>query len=571
MTRAFQHILCSLLAAMLMIAASASITPASAQDPAAEAQAIDAAQTPGNIMFILDASGSMWGQVGGRTKIEIARESLAKVIESLPAGINVGLTAYGHNREGDCSDVEELVPLGPLDKEGLIAIINSINPKGKTPITHSVQITAQALRHLETPTTILLVSDGKETCEGDPCALVAELRASGINFIVDVIGFDVTDEERAQLECIAEAGGGTYYSANTVDEFLNAAMQSVDRPELSGGRLHLTTLRNGQEIETFVEILDMDGNRLDYDFTTPGLGRTFRLVPGDYQIVVTDKNTVGEPSVTLTLTMEGQDIEKVVDFTAGTIRIPTTRNGEPRECTVKVYALETHEELAYTFSDSPDRVAVVHIPAGTYDVEVTDNRLPGSPVVELPGVTVTAGETVEYPVDFATGNLAVTVTRNGQPISADARIQPVGSPSLIAVEHPSPSEPARFELLAGDYTLVIQDTEAGSHIPLLEQTITIDPQGNHELTVESNLGVLDVSVYRNEMPFEAEVIVYVPGSDGNFLTTATAYDGRAEILLAPGTYKVEVVDYNSEEYPYPSYITEIPIMQGRTSEIGAYF
>jgi Ca-activated chloride channel family protein len=69
----------------------------------------------GNMMFILDASGSMWGQVEGKAKITIAKEVLVGLIENLPEGLNVGLVAYGHRRKGDCKDVEELVPLGALD------------------------------------------------------------------------------------------------------------------------------------------------------------------------------------------------------------------------------------------------------------------------------------------------------------------------------------------------------------------------------------------------------------------------------------------------------------------------
>ena len=74
----------------------------------------------GNLMFILDASGSMWGQVEGKAKIVIAKEVLIDLFEDLPQGLNVGLVAYGHRRKGDCNDVEELVPLSVLDKQNLI-------------------------------------------------------------------------------------------------------------------------------------------------------------------------------------------------------------------------------------------------------------------------------------------------------------------------------------------------------------------------------------------------------------------------------------------------------------------
>ncbi|MFP4036960.1 MAG: vWA domain-containing protein [Desulfobacteraceae bacterium] len=123
----------------------------------------------------------MWGEVEGRDKIVIAKEVMAKLIRDLSKDTRAGLVAYGHRRKGDCEDVEELVPMSPLDKEGLIKVVQGLSPKGKTPISHSVKITAEKLRMLEEETTIILVSDGKESCGGDPCALVKELKESGKN------------------------------------------------------------------------------------------------------------------------------------------------------------------------------------------------------------------------------------------------------------------------------------------------------------------------------------------------------------------------------------------------------
>jgi hypothetical protein len=183
---------------------------------------------PSAFLFILDASGSMWGKVEGRGKIDIAKEVLGNLIKNLPENIYVGFMVYGHRKKGDCRDVELMVPIGPLDKESLVNQINAISPKGKTPIGLSIERASDALKTTEEECAIILVSDGKETCEGDPCALVEELRASGIDFIMHVIGFDVSKKEREQLECIAKAGGGEYYSAKNVGEFKMAAKKATE-------------------------------------------------------------------------------------------------------------------------------------------------------------------------------------------------------------------------------------------------------------------------------------------------------------------------------------------------------
>ena len=177
-----------------------------------------------------------WGaRIQSRIKMDVAKEALTGLITELPAAVNVGLTVYGHRQKGDCSDVEELVPLGPPDKETLVGLIQGIAPKGMTPITFSVRKVAEGLKGIPGETTIILVSDGEETCKGDPCALVRELKASGIKFVLHVIGFDVNEKEKAQLSCMAKAGGGLYYSARNAGE-LKVAAQRGRRKERASRR-----------------------------------------------------------------------------------------------------------------------------------------------------------------------------------------------------------------------------------------------------------------------------------------------------------------------------------------------
>jgi len=179
----------------------------------------------GNLILILDGSGSMYGRVDGKEKILIAKEVINGLIDSLPEDLNVGLYAYGHTSKGDCEDIESLVALSKLDKENLKNAVNSISPKGKTPITNSIRLVADSLKDKEEKSSIVLVSDGKETCEGDPCSVVEQYKNSGLEFTMHVIGFDVTDEEKQQLECIAKAGGGNYYNADNAVQLKEAVTQ----------------------------------------------------------------------------------------------------------------------------------------------------------------------------------------------------------------------------------------------------------------------------------------------------------------------------------------------------------
>jgi len=176
----------------------------------------------GNIIFILDASGSMWGRVESKEKIVVAKEVMNEIIDELPDNINIGLISYGHRRKGDCNDIETLKQLSKINKEELKNSISSITPKGKTPITKSLELAGDSLLKIEDESNIILISDGKETCGGDPCALTKKLREKGINVNVHVVGFDVTQEEKKQLQCIADAGEGKYFSANNISQLRDA-------------------------------------------------------------------------------------------------------------------------------------------------------------------------------------------------------------------------------------------------------------------------------------------------------------------------------------------------------------
>lgn len=174
------------------------------------------------VIFILDASGSMWGKAGDKTKIESAKEVMAQVAPGLASEVKVGLVAYGHRRKGDCADIEVMIEAGSKDRTALLNKVKALQPKGKTPISDAICTVVNQLKTKENETTIVLVSDGIETCAADPCKVVRELKSTGIKFVMHVVGFSVSDNVAQQLRCIAKAGGGNYLAANDAKSLLDA-------------------------------------------------------------------------------------------------------------------------------------------------------------------------------------------------------------------------------------------------------------------------------------------------------------------------------------------------------------
>ena len=195
---------------------------------AANPEAKGAAE-PGKVMFILDASGSMWGQVKGKAKIAIAKEVMKKLADGLPDGMVVGLMAYGHRREGDCGDIETLLMPGPLNRKAFKAKVDAIKPKGKTPLSEAVRQAAQAMRYTDQRATVVLVSDGLETCAADPCAVAAELAKVGVEFTVHVIGFAISRDEQEHLRCLADRTGGLFLAADDAAGLQAALARTMEK------------------------------------------------------------------------------------------------------------------------------------------------------------------------------------------------------------------------------------------------------------------------------------------------------------------------------------------------------
>lgn len=189
---------------------------------------VHAAEPAAQTLLVLDASGSMWGQINGGAKIELAREAVQSMTASWPEQNALGLMVYGHRQKGDCNDIELILPPAPGQGAAIVAKVNAITPKGMTPISAAVRQAAETLKFSEQAATVILVSDGEETCNADPCALGAELEKLGVSFTAHVIGFDVSNNAKAQreLKCLADNTGGRYIEARDAAG-LNAALSQV--------------------------------------------------------------------------------------------------------------------------------------------------------------------------------------------------------------------------------------------------------------------------------------------------------------------------------------------------------
>ena len=206
--------------------------------------ALSRADVPdGRLLMVLDSSGSMNEPAGDdRSKIDAAKTALTSVADSLPADAQVGMRVYGAtvfsaDDPGACEDSQLVVPIGTGNAAALKAEIAKYKPFGETPMAYALEQAAKDLGG-EGRRSILLVSDGEETCAPDPCKVAQQIADRGIDLRIDVVGFQVSGQAREQLECIAAKGRGGYYDAADTEQLTQslheAKAQALNPFEVTG-------------------------------------------------------------------------------------------------------------------------------------------------------------------------------------------------------------------------------------------------------------------------------------------------------------------------------------------------
>ncbi len=180
---------------------------------------------PENAIILLDASSSMLLASGNQIRMDIAKDAVSRFAKTIGEQSDVSLVVYGHkgsqsdgDKELSCSGIEEVFPLGPYDQSAFSQALDSFESKGWTPLAGAISKAAEMTNALEGNITIYIVSDGIETCDGDPIAAAKVFAERNDGNQVNIIGFQVNKEAEDQLTKVAEAGNGQYYYAENADD-----------------------------------------------------------------------------------------------------------------------------------------------------------------------------------------------------------------------------------------------------------------------------------------------------------------------------------------------------------------
>jgi Ca-activated chloride channel family protein len=440
--------------------------------------------TPSPIIFIYDASGSMWGQLQGKTKMSIASSVLSNSVNRLPENQKIGLVAYGHRVKGDCKDVEFLVDVSEGTKSKVNSALQAIKPLGMTPLGYSAILVLNKLRETKTKATIILVTDGIESCDGNICDVVRAAKKEGIDFRLHIIGFGLKSGETEQLKCAATTGDGQYYDAadaSGLGEVLSeATSESIDKPV---GNFGVLAVKNGKPIDAFIKAYKAGTREEAGTLRTYGETRYMYLPAGTYDL---EAFPLGSDVNAILLadqkSYDDKKTERTISFDGGKIAITTTNNDAHWDCMVKI--VETNEKLAAslrTYNDPKE----VEVNPGTYKVTIQAlGDMKGiATYTEIMNISVQAGETSQVAYNFDTGTAFIDAKGDGNSIDSVVTIDEISSGKNVAGGR-TYSRGKEFLLNPGSYKVKV--APLGNFKDRKPQTITVEVKKGEAITKTLN-------------------------------------------------------------------------------------
>lgn len=384
----------------------------------------NAPQSDSQVMFVLDGSNSMWGQIDGVAKITIAKEVMTDLIQDWDESIPVGLVAYGHRRKGDCTDIELISSPGKVNRELLIGEVQSISPRGKTPISQSLFTAANSFEGKVANPQVVLVSDGLETCEGDPCSIAYAYEFSNPGFDVHVVGFDVNEEESKALQCIAEESGGLFFRANNADELQQALRQTLEVvaspppapapvPDAAPAKPEPSLILYAKLCESCEALAGdfrwtvWDGDRVLHDGLSDIYPDAAQLAPGEYGVEVRYRSSPLVRKGRITIGEDGAQTSPL-NLNGGAARLfafATDDRSVAADPVFYRFAPIVDGQVQEVIADSATSNAETWLPAGRYKVTVEHEGLTGAAEVDI-----VAGQTTDYSFDLRFGEVRPRVT-----------------------------------------------------------------------------------------------------------------------------------------------------------------
>ena len=300
------------------------------------------------ILFVFDASNSMNQRWGSDTRLNIAKDILIRSVDSLKgaANLELALRIYGHQHPvtatyQNCEDTKLEVPFSANNYDQIKSRIRTIRAKGTTPIARSLEAAASDFPDKSSRNVIILITDGIEACDDEPCVIADKLRAKGITISPFVIGLGMDMSYLDHFDCY-----GKYSSAETQEEFA-AILKNVINKALVN-----TTVQ--------INLNTIEKKPFETDVTM------FLYEAGTTELIYTFTHTMNEVNLPDTLII---DPNKKYDLVVNTLPIKTKNNIKIKKNTHNIIEVDTPQGILQIGFKQRTR-------SGVIDVRVTQEGNP---------------------------------------------------------------------------------------------------------------------------------------------------------------------------------------------------
>lgn len=231
------------------------------EQPTLEARASDGLGPrvpPVRVVVAIDGSGSMAGRIGGRTKLDLAREAATRFVDGLPPSVQASLLVFGQQGDNSeagkarsCAGVDLLAPMSN-DRAQLGAAVSQVRAVGWTPLAAGLAKAEALLARSSTEgeQVIYVVSDGEETCGGDPVAAARRINSGTTRAVVNIIGFGLPSGEAAALKSVSDAGGGAFINVNSRADYDRTFERLRESNRQTGNNLRTSNALTGNALRT---------------------------------------------------------------------------------------------------------------------------------------------------------------------------------------------------------------------------------------------------------------------------------------------------------------------------------
>jgi Ca-activated chloride channel family protein len=416
------------------------------------------------ILFILDASNSMNAKWDEQTRIEAAKDLLAKAVDSLKdvPNLEIALRVYGHQSPitatyQDCNDTKLEIPFGPANHDKIKYRIKSILAKGTTPIARSLEAAAEDFPDQNSRNIIILITDGLEACDNDPCVIAKKLKDKGVKVTPFVIGLGMDLSYLDKFNCI-----GPYFDAETKDAFRNVLKNVITKALVNTTvQINLNDIQKSpKETDVTMFLYEAGTKRLLYTFvhTINRFGNPDTLIIDPkykYDLVVNTLPKLEKKNIAI---VKNTHNTIVVDAPQGFIKVRFTNSTKPYQVQARIMQTNNPATLNVQSMNSTDKYLV-----GKYDVEVL--TLPRTYLTLEVNQSSTAYVDVLAPgfLTYRSGNLVsaqVFIKREDNKLEWVCNIDP----TLLT---------GSWQLQPGDYRIVYRQKKLKSSLFTIEKEFRI--------------------------------------------------------------------------------------------------